>query len=188
MRIILACVAAASLSGCLVPEKFSASLDFRPDGSYNYKYEGTAVHALAAAALKQGHQLKKSDEEGLAREAEKGSKIPGVKVDYLGSGKFKLVTDQHMQLGRSGAVMCIVSATKDPSGVITVSPPTLKADDRKKLAEMGIRVDGKVEIRLPSNAKVVSHNAQDTPGLFNKAYRWKIGSMEDQPSIKFKLD
>ena len=44
-RIYFMCLAAASLlalSGCLVPEKFTAVITFRGDGSYTYAYTGTA--------------------------------------------------------------------------------------------------------------------------------------------------
>ena len=59
--------------------------------------------------------------------------------------------------------------------------------DRQNLKSLGIKVDGKFEVLLPSNAKVLSNNASSTPGLLSKAYLWKIGGVDDQPSIRFTL-
>ena len=51
VRIATMTVAALSLAACLLPEKFETSIRFKPDGGYSYKYDGTAVHFIAAAAI-----------------------------------------------------------------------------------------------------------------------------------------
>ena len=78
IRLAATAVAALSLTACLVPEKFEASISFKPDGAYTYKYDGTAVHFLAAAAIKEKGRLPEKDEAGLKREAENAAKTPGV--------------------------------------------------------------------------------------------------------------
>lgn len=40
------------ISGCLVPEKFNATINIQPDSSYDYHYTGTAVNAMIAAQIK----------------------------------------------------------------------------------------------------------------------------------------
>lgn len=77
-RLAVVAASALSLTACLVPEKFVASVRFKSDGAYVYKYEGSAVHFMAAAAIKQKGSLAAKDEEGLKRDAEKAAKAPGV--------------------------------------------------------------------------------------------------------------
>lgn len=181
-------VLALALAGCLVPEKFVASISMKSDGSYTYKYDGSAVHALAAAEIKQSGALSSKDDVAFKKEAEKTSKAKGVrKFSYLGAGRFDLSVERDMQIGQMMDVIKVVSVTKDKSGVITIAPDNLTPKDEKELAGLGIKVDGTVEVRLPSNAQVISQNATATPGLFSKAYSWKIGALDQRPSIKFKL-
>lgn len=94
-------VAALGLTGCLLPEKFEASVNFKPDGDYTYKYEGTAVHFLAAAAIKDKGGLQAKDEDALKREGEKAAKAPGVrKMAYRGNGRFDVQIDEDVKAGR----------------------------------------------------------------------------------------
>lgn len=177
-----------SLIGCLVPEKFSASVNVKPDGSYTYKYDGTATHALAVATLKKQGSLSANDEAGLKQEEQKAAKAPGVrKFKYLGAGRYEVTIEQDLTPGQPAALMQVISVTKDKDNVFTVAPAEMKQKDKNTLKDLGIKVDGKAEVYLPSNAKVISQNASGTPSLFSKAYTWNIGAMDQQPSIKFRL-
>ena len=60
IKIATSLAAAALLAGCLVPEKFTASADFRLDGTYLYKFDGTVVHALVAMAESKGQLTDKN--------------------------------------------------------------------------------------------------------------------------------
>ncbi|WP_240456875.1 hypothetical protein [Acidovorax sp. 1608163] len=89
---IAAC--ALMLTGCLVPEKFAASVDVQSDGGYTFRYSGTAVHALAAAEIKKAGRLTEKDQAGLKAEAEKLSGHPGFrKATYKGDGRYELEID-----------------------------------------------------------------------------------------------
>lgn len=179
---------AVSLTACLVPEKFEASIKVKPDGGYTYKYDGTAVHYLAAATIKEKGSLQEKDEAGLKREAEKAAKAPGVKkMAYEGEGRFDIQIDQELKAGQQINTLKIFTITRDKDGAFVITSPKMKDKDREQLKALGIKVDGKVEVFLPSNAKVLANNASSTPGMFSKAYSWKIGAVDDQPSIRFTL-
>lgn len=179
----------ATLAGCLIPEKFAASVNVKPDGSYTYKYDGTATHALAAMAIKKSGALPSKDEDALRRDAEKASKAEGVrKLSYLGGGRYDLSIERNLQIGQRAEPMNVISVAKDKEGVVTIAPIALKEKDKSGLRELGIKVDGTVEVRLPPNAQVISHNASGTPGMFSKAYTWKVGAIDQNPYIKFKLE
>jgi hypothetical protein len=187
-RLTITALVALSLSACLLPEKFEASVRFRPDGGYTYKYDGTAVHFSAAAAIKEKGNLPAKDEEGLKREAEKASKAPGVqKMAYTGSGRYDVRIEEDVKPGRQVSTLKIFNITRDKDGTFTLAVPPMKDKDRDQLRSCGIKVDGKAEVFLPGNAKVLEHNASGTPGLLSKSYSWKIGAVDDRPMIRFTL-
>ena len=188
VRLTTTTAVALSLSACLLPEKFAASVRFKPDGGYTYKYDGTAVHFLAAAAIKEKGSLPAKDEEGLKREAEKASKAPGVqKMNYAGNGRYDVRIEEEVKPGRQVSTLKIFNITRDKDGTFTLAVPPMKDKDRDQLRSLGIKVDGKAEVLLPGNAKVLEHNASGTPGLLSKAYSWKIGAVDDRPMIRFTL-
>jgi hypothetical protein len=186
--LLAALVATSVLTGCLVPEKFTASVTMKPDGSYNYKYDGTAKNILAVQAIKEKGPLSSKDEAKLKSDAEKGAKSKGIqKLNYLGEGRYELIVDQELALGQQAETMPLITVRKAKGDVITIAPMELKPKDREALNQMGIKMEGAVEVRLPSNAQVITHNASGTPGFFNKAYSWKVGSLDQVPNITFKL-
>lgn len=187
LRIAATATAALSLTACLIPEKFEASARFKPDGSYTYKYDGTAVYFLAAAAIKEKGSLPEKDEAGLRREAKK-TKAPGVKkMAYAGNGRYDVQIEQDLKPGQQVDTVKIFTVVRDKDGVYSVSSAALKDKEHEQLRALGIKVKGKAEVMLPSNAKVLSHNAGSAPGFFSKSYTWNIGNLDDQPSIKFTL-
>lgn len=139
-------------------------------------------------AIKKSGALSSKDEDGLRREAAKASKAEGVrKLSYLGGGRYDVSIERDLQIGQRAEPMNVISVTKDKDGVVTIAPVALSEKDKSGIRELGIKVDGTVEVTLPPNARVISHNASSTPGLFSKAYSWKIGAVEQSPSIKFRL-
>lgn len=185
---VAALAAALSLSGCLVPEKFQASVTVQPDGSYRYQYDGSATHLMAAMARQKSGSLSAKDEAGLQTDTDKAAKSPGVrKLRYLGDGRYDVSIDQTLQPPRGGAVLHVVSIKRDAAGVYTVSAPPLKDKDKSELAKLGIRIDGRISVTLPGNATVLANNASSTPGLIGKAYEWKVGSFDDKLELRFTL-
>jgi len=79
-----------------------------------------------------------------------------------------------------------VSHTKD--GLIAISSPKLTAKDVQELSKLAFKIDGILEVALPKNATVISHNATSEPkffGLFGPR-SWKIGSLDQRPEIELK--
>ena len=188
--LLASAVACLALAGCLVPEKFTASASFKPDGSYRYQFDGTVVNALVMMAKKEGkfsaEDKAKMDAE-VAREAQK----PGIKkLKALDDTRYELVFDGELKPGRSRdsyVVFRVSDAEWKTRRVLTVSGPPMRPKDQQALDELGIAVQGKISVVLPDGAKVLNHNATGTPGLLSKAYTWQVGSIKDQPSIQFQL-
>jgi hypothetical protein len=176
------------LAGCLVPERFAAKVDIKPDGSYAYQYAGTAVNAMAAAQKKQAGSLSEKDQVALRSEADKIKKTPDVrKANYLGDGRYELDVEGGRKSGQPLDMLGIMTVRTDKDGLLTVASGELKEADKKQLAQLGIAINGTLDVSLPKNAEVVSHNATSTPTLGFGAYSWKIGKVDQRPIIKIRL-
>lgn len=184
----LACT--ALLSGCLVPERFSAKIDVQPDASYTFQYSGTAVHALAAAQIKKTGSLSEKDQNGLKMEGEKLSKRPDVRrAEYKGDGRYELEIESKKKAGESLRMLDIFTVSTDMNGIMTITSNEIKDKEKRDLEQIDIKIDGTLEVRLPKNAEVISQNATSTPtffGIFGK-YSWKIGRVDQRPVLKVKL-
>lgn len=188
IAISLACT--ALLSGCLVPERFSAKVEVQPDASYTFKYSGTAVHALAAAQMKKAGSLSDKDQNGLKIEADRLAKRPDVqRAEYKGDGRYELEIESKKKAGESLRMLDIFTVSTDKDGIMTISSNEIKDKDKRDLEQIGIKVDGTLEVSLPKNAEVISQNASSTPkffGLFG-TYSWKIGRIDQRPVLKVRL-
>lgn len=190
-KLLTAVVASAVLlTACLIPESFKAKADFASNGDYTFSYDGSAVHAIAAAEEKKNGKLQLKDDEGLKAEAAKMKKDPMVQsAEYLGHGRYQLKLLAKKKAGENLRVMEIFSVTNSKDGVITISSPKLAAKDVQELLKLGIKIDGTLEVVLPKNATVISHNATSEPKLFGLfgTYSWKIGSLDQRPEMRIKL-
>lgn len=181
---------AVILTGCLVPEKFAAKANFQPDGSYSFSYVGTAVHGMAAMQIAKAGKLNPKDEAALEHEVVGMKRNPDVQsVSYKGNGRYELTLDAKRKKGQALELLNIVNVRTGKDGVITISSAEINEKGKKDLAQLGIKVDGTLEVTIPKNAEVISHNASGTPSFFGLVgtYSWKIGSVEQRPIMKFRL-
>lgn len=178
-----------ALSGCLIPEKFEAKLTVSPDASTRFQYEGTVVHGLLAGGLKDKKKaISAQDEAKVVAEAKKSVGKDGItKLNYLKEARFALSIDQQLPPLKVNQALTMLVILKEKNGSYAVIGPDAKVKDLDDLKKMGLNIDGTVEVILPANAKVLSHNANSTPGVFSKAYRWKVGLVAERPSIRFTL-
>jgi len=184
--LILACT--ASLAGCLFPESFVARLGFEKDGSYTFTYAGTAVNPMASYDLKGRGTLRSADEEKLAADATSLKSNKDVKaIKYKGAARYDLTLDARRKAGESMRLLDVFFVTTGTDGVTTVASIETKENDRKMLEDLGIKINGTLDVRLPANAEVISRNATSTPSLFSSTYGWKIGKIGDRPILKFRL-
>jgi hypothetical protein len=180
-------LASILLTGCLFPEKFSASITVKPDASYTYKYDGTAVNVLALAMIREKGSLPAKDEASLRAEAEKASKSPSVKkLNYNGNGRYELVIDELVAAGKQPSQMSFVSFTKGKDSIYSIAQSAMKPKDSAELKTLGLKPNGKLDIVIPAEFEVLSHNAKSAPGIFAKSYSWEINNLDSSVSIKFK--
>jgi len=172
-----------------VPEKYESTITVRPDGSYNYKFDGTVADLASLIAIKYNGQLTQKDEDALAKRAQSTKKGQAIRsLRYVGNGRFEAVVDADSSASEVHAIpggLMAVRRSKD--GTFTISAPVMKPKDVEELKSMGVKPNGVIRVLLPADANVESHNASGTPGLLSKAYTWRVTSLEDMPRITFKL-
>jgi hypothetical protein len=188
-RAIFALLATSLLTACLIPEKFTAKIAVNPDASYTVNFNGTMAHVLAFAQKVKGGKLSDKDEQSLKAEADKLSKSPDFKkAVYKGDGRYEIEIVSN-KLAEQPYRMDTFRVETDKEGVMTISAIEVKEKDMKAFSELGIKMDGELEVSLPKNAEIISHNAMSTPSFFGLmgGYSWKIGSINARPMMKVKI-
>lgn len=190
--VILATITAtAALTGCFIPEKFTASIKMANDGGYSYRYDGLTAYAPAILDMKgTGTSLTAKKEHDLQEQAAKLGKAPDVqKATYAGNGRYEFVIAGERKPGQEVNVLDAFRVFTGKDGVINITSVALTAKDQAELQKLGLKIDGKLEVTLPKNAEIISSNATSSPtffGLFG-TYTWKIGSIEERPMMKIRL-
>lgn len=178
------------LAGCLVPERFTAKINVQPDASYSFHYSGTVVNVLAAAQIKKAGALTDKEQKSLKMEAEKFTKNPEVRqAEYKGDGRYTLEIDSKKKPGEPLRMLEIFNVSTDKSGVMTFASADINDKTKRELGQIGVTINGTLEISLPKNAEVISHNATSTPTFFGMfgTYSWKIGSVDQRPMMKIRF-
>lgn len=99
------------------------------------------------------------------------------------------IDNLHFHDLRHEAVSRLVEGGLSDQEVITIASGEIDEKGKKQLAQLGIKLDGTLDITIPKNAEVLSHNATSTPSVFGLVgvYSWKIGSVEQRPIMKIRM-
>jgi hypothetical protein len=182
-------IACALLTACLLPEKFTAKVAVNPDASYSFTFSGTMVHVMAAAQMVKQGKLSDKDELSLKAEADKMTKSSEIrKAAYKGDARYDIEMAVNKLAGQSFS-MDSFSVRSDKDGTITIAGVAMQEKDKQQLSQIGIKMDGTLEVSLPKNAEIISHNATSTPSFFGLlgGYSWKIGSISERPMMKVRI-
>lgn len=189
--LIATAVATLALTGCFIPEKFTATVKMASDGGYSYQYSGLTAFVPAIVEMKKsGSGLSSKQEQDLQLQAGMLGKSPDVqKASYAGNGRYEFVIGGDRKPGQSASVLGAFRVFTDKDGLVNITSVGLKPADKAELQKLGLQIDGKLEVTLPKNAEVVSSNATSTPTFFGMfgTYSWKIGSIEERPMMKIRL-
>jgi hypothetical protein len=180
------------ITGCWIPEDFTANVKVNNDGSYTFTYDGTLTYAPALAAAKDG-SLRQKDEVEFRKEGEKIRREPGFKdVKYLGKGRYKVLVEKTGKRGETYFFMSremkifAIQPQKDGSVRISAIRPSLK--DINELKSIGAKMAGTLTVSVAQGVKVVKHNAQSEPSFYGLwgGYKWEIKSPDADPFIIVK--
>ncbi len=186
------CIVAASLllGACMLPENFTAEIEYQPDASYRYKFSGTSINVAAAMQLRRNGALSAKDERDLEEEARKmRSNLEVKKAVHVGDGRFELESDGSRKPQESTYLFNFLRVLTDPAtGVTTISSNAIKDADLQSLSALHIKLNGTLKVRLPDNAQVLSHNAQSTPLWGFGDYSWSLQDLSQRPVMTIRFD
>lgn len=186
--ILMTAAATLLLTGCLIPEKFTSSVSFNEDGSYTTDFDGTVVYGLYLEQKATGGKISASDEKFIKNSFEEMGKEKGVKsVRYTGNGRGNITVIREAKPGEPTNLFDFIKVGKNRDGSYFVSTPILSKQNINELKQLNLNLNGKLDVILPKNAKILKSNADSGPGLFSKAYSWKIENIDKAVQISFRL-
>lgn len=182
------------VSGCLVPEKFTAEATLNRDKSYSFAYTGTMVflpyrmeQGGAGDDSGKGKDTRDAKMAVIARELREKEGGSFRKADHVGNGVLDVdyavagtLAETYYFPSREAPV---ISFEPKADGTLVVEGK-VKEKDWEELKKIGIEVAGKFSLK--TDAEVVEHNAEKTPGLFSGAYVWTIGPGKPPPLMILK--
>ncbi|NHZ92327.1 hypothetical protein F2P45_25455 [Massilia sp. CCM 8733] len=181
--------AALLLTGCLVPERFTARTAFQSDGSYQYSYAGTAVHTLASRHMARGDKLgpKEAGMHDAAAKPKRNGEIRQAADN--GKARYDLSVEGRRQRGQALDLLGVLRVHTGPDEVLTLQAGKLDDEEKASMAALGIKLDGTLSVTVPISAEVISHNATSTPSFFGLlgTYSWKIDSLEQRPEMRIRF-
>ncbi len=187
------------LSGCYMPIRFDAEIDISRTGYYDFIFDGY----LAKVELYQGLQEKK-----ISRDEEliQVSQIKDDVTRDTGASEFKYYEKGHFHLKyvRAGDLLKTKTMTflrrneyilgisyNKNTGQIVMLGKSLARDIKDRLRASGLDSSG--ELRVFTDARVVSHNAAtvepfNSKGPNYKLYTWKIPNLlAPTPVLKIQI-
>nr|WP_261794581.1 hypothetical protein [Comamonas testosteroni] len=185
---LTAILCASLLTGCLVPERFTARVDIQPDAGFAYRFDGSAIDPLAVMKIQQQGFLSDKEQQSLAAEAQKLKQNPDVKkAVYTGKARYQLEMEGQRKAGEALKLLNSFMVQTDANGVITVSAQPLKRKEKADLAQMGFTINGTLTVNVPAGAQVLSQNANTQPPSGSGAYVWRLGDVGVRPEIKLRF-
>jgi hypothetical protein len=135
---LIGTVAALAIAGCLVPEKFTAKIDFKSDGNYQYSFSGTAIHVLAKMQIESGKALTSKDSDKLKADAEMMAKQPDFKrVSYKGDARYEIELEGTRKKTDRFSLMDVLTVSTDPTGLTVIESKPIAAKDKAEMNKMG---------------------------------------------------
>lgn len=173
---------------CWAPEEFTATLNIDKEANYEFHYEGTIAFGPALGEIAKLGRLSDKDEEAM-KKAESGLRESREfsRVDYIGSGRFRVVYDTKDAIGKEPRqlFMGLLTITRDEQGQVFIEGSPMKEDAREQMKAIGLKLDGKLKVNtaLP----IIRHNAASEPmlgGLIG-SYEWHVSL--DQKETPFMV-
>lgn len=188
---LAAFLAAILLSGCLIPEQFTATLDFRTDQYYVFKYKGTAVMPIRALIQKkEGRSLRPDEEKQLEDfpSAWMKNHPEFKKIVRKSDGRYDIEVEDKKRMGQPMDPFGLLRIRHLGEGVISIESQPVDGNSVNDFKSVGVSMNGTFEIRLPNHAEVLSHNATSSQSQANGVYLWNITLGGKTPNLRFKLN
>lgn len=169
------------LAACMVPEKFTAEYEIKPDGDFTFVYDGTMIDALTRM--------------GKAKSAQTGEPMPDaaqmkemldefkadprvVEFKDLGNETYQVRMEDKGNLKQAGEVHFLSKELKfwnltyDPAAnTVTLAVSQLKSGE---LDGLGIKMVG--EFKISTDCKIVASSVKLDESILGNTYSFKINN------------
>lgn len=169
------------LAACMVPEKFTAKYEIKPNGDYVFVYDGTLVDALTRMEKAESAQKGESgiDPKEIKAMLDKFKADPRlIEFEERGNDTYQTRMEEQGNIKEAGKSYFLskdlkywmLSCNSENNTVsLTVSP--LK---RKDLDELGLKLEGEFEIS--TDCKILSSTVELSESLLGNTYSFKINN------------
>lgn len=169
------------LAACMVPEKFTAKYEIKPNGDYTFVYDGTLVDALSRMAKAESAQKGSSmpDQKEIQAMLDEFKADPRlVEFEERGDETYQARLEEKGNIKEAGEVYflskdlrCWTLAYNSEKNTVSLTVSPLK---RKDLDELSIKVDGEFEIS--TDCKILSSTVDLDESLLGNAHSFKISN------------
>lgn len=185
-------ILATTLGGCYVPVRFDAEVEITRAGYYSLTFDGYMASAPLYDELSKGKLLPAGEAEKVALLETDITRDKAVEeFKYIRQGHFKIRWHKEGDLLRAKSVTFLRSNERivslryvRTSGQVTMQGAAVAKSNARRLIDSGLNIQGQLRVR--TDAEVVSHNATLVKGKGMRTYVWNIKSAMD-PAPKLVL-
>ena len=188
-RLTLLVALAALLAGCYMPTDFQADLRIKPDGNYNFRYQGQLIHVPLLEKL-QSERLSQEEESRRVTAIERDlARDAGFKeIAYVDRGTFRvryervgnILQQRTYYFVRQNARILAIERHKD--GTIRIYGDKPNTQNGEQLEDRGIVMRGR--FRVQTEGQVTRHNADSVRDGPAAIYIWQVdGFAKPSPSM-----
>lgn len=193
------CAAALVAASCYVPARFDAEITLDKQGYYDMKFDGYLADVTLYQELKEGKLTPAQEKEKVAVIERDFTRDASTKsFQYYREGHF------HVNWERSGDLIDTKTVTflrrneqilmlkyVANSGYIVLEGKSLKAENKQRLAESGLNIQGQIRVKTDMNVK--SHNAtSEKKDPKDPRFHWLVWDIQNvmapQPRAIFILE
>ena len=183
LRRLLILAAALVVSGCYLPNEFTADLRITPDGNYNFTYDGRLTYLPLLEKLDKGQMSQEESTESVKAVAQDLARDKGFQeITYASNATFvvrykrigNIRAEKSFTFVRLNSRLLSIESGKD--GTINIFGDKPNTEDAKRIEATGIVMRG--TLRIQTEAQVLRQNATEVLQVKPAVYVWKIDGVE----------
>lgn len=176
------------VASCYLPARFDSEITLDRQGYYDLKFSGYMAHVPLYQGLVEGTITPEQEQEKIAIIERDFTSDPDTKeFEYYRDGHFKVTWERAGDLLKAKTVtflrrneLILQLKYVESSGYVVLEGKSIKKDNRDRLAQMGLNMQG--QIRVKSDMPVKDSNATSTKKDPNDPrftwYVWDIASIQ----------
>jgi hypothetical protein len=171
------------LTGCYLPNDFTADLRITPEGNYRFTYDGKLTYLPLLEKLNQGELSQQESSAQVKAVTDDLARDKGFEeISYVDRATFlvrykrigNILTEKSFTFVRLNSRL--VSLERRPDGTIAIFGDKPNTEDAKRIAASGIVVRG--TFRIQTEAEVKVQNATEVIQVTPPVYVWNIEGVE----------